>query len=250
MSDIRDEFQKLCDSGVWRLWGPLYQRRARCRGLGFHILLSLVIAMVGIVGYDATLLFAEQRGVTVWSPVIEWDWRIPALPWSVLIYLTLYFYFPLPLFVADRTLRGCRDFAVFTQGMVLLFLVSYGVFLTLPVEIVVRTQMEELVPSMSSPFAELFQLVYLLDRPWNAWPSLHVSGSLLIVLFIDYCWSVKEVVSTRQACSRVTLWLAWVALALSILTTKQHFLWDMVSGAVIGVLAWRWYVGPRLHRSL
>jgi membrane-associated phospholipid phosphatase len=134
--------------------------------------------------------------------------------------------------------------------MVLLFLVSYGVFLTLPVEIVVRAQMEELVPSMSSPFAELFQLVYLLDRPWNAWPSLHVSGSLLIVLFIDYCWSVKEVVSTRQVCLRVTLWLAWVALALSILTTKQHFLWDMVSGALLGVLAWRWYVGPRLHRSL
>lgn len=226
----------------------MYRLAERWNGFGFHLVLLGALCVVALVGYDSTLRFADHRGFTAWDPTSPWDDVVPALPWTILIYLTLYFYFPLPLLVADRTRRGRCEFALFIQGMLLLFGISFGCFLLLPAEIVVRTEMEQLVPSMGPAIASLYGLLYELDRPWNAWPSLHVSESLMLVLFVQRCLTNRATDFPRRKFYLTVVWIGWLTLALSILTTRQHFVWDLVSGTLLGTLLWRVYVVPRFRR--
>ena len=39
----------------------------------------------------------------------------------------------------------------------------------------------------------------------------------------------------------------WGLMSLSILTTKQHFILDLVTGLILLCSAWRWYVVPALR---
>ena len=39
----------------------------------------------------------------------------------------------------------------------------------------------------------------------------------------------------------------WGLMSLSILTTKQHFILDLVTGLILLCSVWRWYVVPALH---
>jgi hypothetical protein len=38
----------------------------------------------------------------------------------------------------------------------------------------------------------------------------------------------------------MALWILWTALAFSTLTTKQHFLWDALTGFALGLAGW-WF---------
>jgi len=248
MTDTRHEFDSIHATGAWKIWRPFYHRHERWNGYAFHILLMAILSIVGLAGYESTLLFSAERGVTAWDPTSQWDTTVPPLPWSIFIYLTLYLYFPLPILLAERTQRGRRELAFLAQGMILLFLTSYAFFLLMPAEVGVRTQMEQLVPSMHPRLANLFDVVYYFDRPWNSWPSLHVSESLLIVLFTQRWLGIRAEEFPNRSPWMAGLWIAWVALSLSILTTKQHFIWDMVSGAGLGALIWWYYILPKLEQ--
>ena len=248
MNDVRHELDSMRAAGAWKVWEPLYHTRDWFRGYGFHIGLIAMIAIFGLTGYETTLLFADGRGFTAWDPSSPWDTNVPPLPWSIFVYLTLYLYSPLPIIFAERDLRGRRELTFLAQGMILLFLVSYGFFLLMPAEVVVRPQMEQLLPSMRPLVKDIFGVVYAIDRPWNSWPSLHVSQSLLIVLFVQRWLGIRSEEFPNHRPWLIALWVAWVALSLSILTTKQHFIWDMVSGAGLGALIWWYYILPKLEQ--
>ena len=246
--DVRQDIDSMRTAGVWRIWEPLYPLHERWSGFGFHLALMTAISAIGLAGYHVTLHFANGRGVTAWDPTNSWDTTVPPLPWSIFIYLTLYLYFPLPILASNRDLRGRRELALLAQGMILLFLISYAFFLFMPAEVGVRTQMEQLVPVMHPRLASLFDIVYYLDRPWNSWPSLHVSESLLIVLFVQRWLGIRADEFPNRRPWMAGLWIAWIALSLSILTTKQHFIWDLITGAVLGALIWWFYILPKLEQ--
>ena len=46
---------------------------------------------------------------------------------------------------------------------------------------------------------------------------------------------------------KASLWVAWTGLAISILTTKQHFVFDLVTGIAAGLAAWWWMLKPGLE---
>jgi membrane-associated phospholipid phosphatase len=45
----------------------------------------------------------------------------------------------------------------------------------------------------------------------------------------------------------MALWILWTTLALSALTTKQHFLWDVLTGFALGLTAWWFGLRPALR---
>jgi membrane-associated phospholipid phosphatase len=107
----------------------------------------------------------------------------------------------------------------------------FSFFLLLPCEIyLVRDVPAELLQG-SGLIPAMFRWLQELDRPWNAWPSHHACISLVIALFV--------VGSVRPLAARLAMWVAWGLLALSILTTKQHFAFDLVTGVALGWGTWR-----------
>jgi len=134
--------------------------------------------------------------------------------------------------------------------MLLLFALSFSVFMLFPAEVTVRTQMEALMPSMTPLLESIFSVMYDIDRVWNSWPSLHVSESLLIVLFVQRWLEIRAEEFPRRKLWMSAFWIAWILLSVSIITTKQHFIWDMITGGLLGWALWKLYILPRLDQRI
>jgi membrane-associated phospholipid phosphatase len=80
-------------------------------------------------------------------------------------------------------------------------------------------------PDASHAFLAWVQHV---DPPGNVFPSLHVAHTTMLALILR---------EDRRRLGNVTLVMATL-LALSTLTTKQHFIADVISGYVLAVLGW------------
>lgn len=169
------------------------------------------------------------------------------------MYATLYLYFPLTLALSPRTRTGLRALLVHLQAQIVLTVASGCVFLICPTEIHVRQQMEQAVQATTPAMREVYEGLYRLDRPWNAWPSLHVSLSLLMLLT---CAHFKIKTASHHgfwARTRMDRWvlfagtMTWLVLCWSILATKQHFFFDIWTGALAGFVTWTLYLRPRLE---
>jgi len=89
-------------------------------------------------------------------------------------------------------------------------------------------------PVLHPPFADIsatfLAFVQSIDPPGNVFPSLHVAHTTMLALIL-----IKD----RPRLGGVALAMA-TALALSTLTTKQHFLADVVSGYALAFFG-RWF---------
>jgi len=233
---------------VWAVNAPLWKLAVRgsLRWARVLILCAHLVLIGG--GYLAVLCIAEWRGVSVWNAMSNLDESIPALPWTFAVYATLYLYFPITVLLAPRGLRGVRALLYHLQAQLVVSVLSWVVFLTLPTRIHVRDQMPPALASSGRFLQEAYAQLYALDAPWNAWPSLHISLSLLMLLCSAHF--------TRMKVGRHELWKrgkldtlaiaiaapCWLALCVSVLTTKQHFVLDVWTGALVGWLTWCLYL--------
>jgi len=80
------------------------------------------------------------------------------------------------------------------------------------------------------------------DLPYNAWPSLHVTQSLLIVMLMRY-WKIIE------GWIEIVVWVSWILLCISVMTTKQHFFFDLVTGTVTGLVCWFYMCIPAMKSA-
>lgn len=148
------------------------------------------------------------------------DHWVPFIPLTAIIYMSAV---PLSL-VAFMTLKRVIDMRHFLEVFVVTVLVAGVVHWAVP-----TTYPRELFPldTAAHPTGWLLELVRRVDTPSSCFPSLHVglafSGALAL----------------RQV-HRRGWWafLAWaVAIAISTLTTKQHYAADIVGGLVLAFVA-------------
>jgi membrane-associated phospholipid phosphatase len=76
-----------------------------------------------------------------------------------------------------------------------------------------------------SPSISLLRLIYAIDKPFNGFPSLHVSSAVLLWLYLG---------QFGRRAGRIGLMVA-VVTAVSTLLIKQHVLADVAGGALVGV---------------
>jgi len=215
----------------WPLWRPLWARGDRLDGWLFHLGSLALMHLISGGGYMLVSRISAARGVTVWDPVLPLDRAVPALGWTIFPYVSYYLYGVLTILVTPRTPVGRQRLLVLYQGLVAMSLVVFAFFLLLPSEIhLVRDLPSELLEGVGL-VPGLFRWLHWLDRPWNAWPSHHACVSLVIALFVSR--------SVASPLARAVMWVAWALLALSILTTKQHFVFDLVTGVALGWATWR-----------
>ncbi len=162
----------------------------------------------------------QQRVVPAhFLPLTAVDDATPFLPWTGWIYATVFF---MPLFVCV---------AVRTDEDVRALVFSFGGMTTLDALIFIAHPTVYPRPAMeSTSWAGLpLALVRFCDTPRNCCPSQHVAVAFLTAFFLR---------RLSKSWGPAFLLLA-IAIAVSTLTTKQHYFWDVLAGAAMALTFYR-----------
>ena len=134
-------------------------------------------------------------------------------------------FYPATLLLCPKDDRGYSELVVFMQMLIMVTAFCCVIFLVLPAEIDLRDQIDW--DSMNAWETLLFEFIHMSDNPWNAWPSLHIVHSYLLARAMTV-WIGKRAVPDLGTFG--TVWTEWTLLSVSILTTKQHYLFDLLAG--------------------
>jgi len=218
------------------LWGPPWSRRKGWGGLRFHFEVLFVGVLLLVAPYFITNNIAHMYLETVIDPELALDRRIPVVYWMILPYTLLYLLYPLTLVICPRDDRGRAELGVAMHSLITVNIVCCIIFLILPAEIDMRDQIDW--NGMNAWQSALFELVHSADNPWNSWPSLHIVHSYFLSRLMTF-WLLREYPGKGlPRAFIVLLWVEWTLLCISIMTTKQHYLFDLVAGIAMGHLAW------------
>ena len=159
------------------------------------------------------------------------DDAIPFWPWTAWCYLPFY------AGVFLIAVAGIKRRAVF-NGAAQAVLVVMALGAIGHVFISAEYPRPVLMPPYRDISAAFLAAVQHIDPPGNVFPSLHVAHTTMLSLIL-----IKD----RPRLGRVALAMA-TALALSTLTTKPHFIADVVSGYVLAFFG-RWLALRKLPRA-
>lgn len=157
-------------------------------------------------------------------PMFWVDRVVPFIPQTIWIYLSEYFFFA-TIFVFFKDMVNANKYI---YSFVALQCVSVAIFFLWP-----TTYPRELFPLIPAEMDRwtyyAFSYLRSTDSPTNCAPSLHVS-SVYLSSFI-YLDDQRE---------KFFLFFLWgTAIAVSTLTTKQHYLVDVISGFLMAVLFYK-----------
>lgn len=164
--------------------------------------------------------------------LLTWvDQAIPFLPWTGWFYVPGYvmvFLIPV-LFIDDR-----RSYAVTVSGLLAAALPCWILHALLPIA----------YPRPAAPVdpgigADFVRWIYATDPAANTFPSMHVAMATITT------------VATLMRHRRYGRWCAafTVAMTLSVLTTKQHFLVDIFGGWAVAAAVWAGVLRGRVDRD-
>jgi membrane-associated phospholipid phosphatase len=154
------------------------------------------------------------------------DHSVPFLPWTSFIYVMLYPF----LFHMCFSIKSYENLNKALYAFLFLILSTCLVFILYPVA---YPRDFYPLPYENSPGVNLLRVIRFLDRPVNCFPSLHVSN---VFLFSFVFW---------HECKKrfVLFMLISTAISLSTLTTKQHYILDVIGGltsaAIIYLVIWK-----------
>ena len=224
-----------------RFWGNTWNRREIFGGRLFPLevfLFGIIFIAVPYFGSNNFAHFYLKDTFAVF-PENSYDSLIPVINWMIIPYAALYLFYPITLFLAPRNDKGRLELISAMQMLILATLFCVIFFLLFPAEI--DAGMRDVIDwdSMNGIETLLFKFIHTSDKPWNAWPSLHIVHSYCLARLITH-W-LRNNYSEKKWSNYflVILWIEWVLLCISILTTKQHYMFDLFSGMLVGYLAWR-----------
>jgi membrane-associated phospholipid phosphatase len=160
-------------------------------------------------------LSGRNRARTDWSTRL--DAAIPFIPQSAMVYLSTYPFGLSPFVLISET----RLFTAAAYGYLVITAVSAIINVVFPSQV---RRVEDLNPDgISSMLLGRYQR---LCRPYDNFPSTHVAYSVVVVGTFFLAWGPGP----------GSLSLVWASLiAISTMTTKQHYLADVAAGGALGL---------------
>ncbi|MBU2996814.1 phosphatase PAP2 family protein [Cellulophaga baltica] len=148
------------------------------------------------------------------SFVFSFEKYTPFLPWTVIPYLSSGIFF-IAVFFCCKTEE---QLSVLSKRILFIITVAGICYFLYPLKF-------SLIKSATSDtfFKWFFQFIEITDSPYNEAPSLHIAFAFIF-------WSVFRVYKTKW---RTVLAIWFVLLGVSTLTTYQHHLFDVVTGAIL-----------------
>ena len=208
----RLELQEQSRAERFQRW--LAGSNGRLRTSRFVLVLAGIYVLFFATYISINLFSVGRPAHTLYLPGEE---RIPFLPVFEYLY-ALTFVVPALLIV---TVRTYDRFIRLVRALCIALFVAYCTYLAFPV-FLERPPLE-----VTSLHTWLLSLQYL-DKPYNHFPSLHVTLSWL---------AVHASQGTRVA--RIGLATLAIAISISTLFVKQHYIADVVFGFVLAWGAWR-----------
>ncbi len=182
---------------------------------------------VSLFGIAAPLYLVPNH-YPVFSPVelplTPIDTTLPFIPETIWIYLSEYLLL-ISAFVSSKRPEALNRYV---KSTLLVLFVSAFIFTVFPTTY--PRDRFPLPPELDPVSRFLFELQRTGDSPLNCFPSLHVGSVLTSTLLL------------RDQPRLFLLFHGWATLiCLSTLTTKQHYAWDVLGGAVLTWLSDRWF---------
>ncbi len=221
---------------LWKCWNPLLSAG---QGWSEQRLRWTLFAPFGLCmapAYYCVVHLMSAWGRVAWDPTLAIDLYIPAVPLAICPYFTHFLYYPGLVVGTPPGPRSTRALLGLIQAMVVVAVLSFAVFIVLPAKVDLRAQMLEALVHEGAMVKMLYTQLYRTDPPFNAWPSLHISHTLLVALYLNHHWT--------KVWARRLLWFFWASLAVSVVLTKQHLAFDVLTGAVLGWASWFWLARP------
>ncbi len=169
-----------------------------------------------VVAHSMTNKYASQAGRRLYSTRTVLDEATPFVPNAAIIYFSGFV-----LGNMAYLLLGWSDrFPHIAIGYGAQFLVSISLYMLYPCQM---DRHENIAPSTVSGY--LLATFQRLSKPFNAFPSMHVSYSLFSALVVSssYSWGAG-----------LAMIAGAILVALSALLTRQHHMVDVLAGAALG----------------
>jgi membrane-associated phospholipid phosphatase len=203
-------------------------RAAAARFLVYKWAVALAVAAVATIIYETIGRTELHRSTDLLDTAL--DRAIPLVPMSSWFYLPVYIGIFVVAIFAFRTKRMFHRAGVCVMANIVVAAIGhYFVRAEYP-----RPVLPLPHPDLSTAF---LALVYRIDPPGNVFPSLHVAHAFVLAFLLDL---------EGSRWGKPTLVMATL-LAISTLTTKQHFIADVVAGLAMALVARGW--AARLNRT-
>lgn len=163
-------------------------------------------------------------------PLTAFDQAIPFIPWTIWIYLTEYFLFISVYLIAKNIVNVNK----YLYSIIAMQIVSVIIFIIWPT---IYPRGDFPLPAQSPNLTiQIFNYLRMVDRPTSCLPSLHISSCYLSAfVFLD---------EQRGKFWPFFLWAT--AIGISTLTTKQHYIIDIIAGLGMAYLFY-WFFHRRIH---
>ena len=142
------------------------------------------------------------------------DQKVPLMPWTVWIYASVYV---LPLIAASFVTKR-EDVMLMMSCFILIGTLCAIIFVFYPTVYPRPTVLLE-----SGPSAWLLKSIWSVDSPANSWPSQHVALAFMSAFFV---------LKYNRKWGSLVLFAA-ILISISTLTTKQHYIWDILCGYLL-----------------
>lgn len=146
----------------------------------------------------------------------EWERSIPFVPLMILPYMSLDLFFVAAPFLQ----RNEPERRVFARRITASILIAGAFFLLMPLQFGFPR------PGVSGWLGSIYQLLYAFDRPFNLFPSLHIT--IQIILADIYARHTKGVLRWI-----IQIWFSLIGI--STLLTHQHHIVDVVGGFILAI---------------
>ena len=218
-----------------RWWGQRNEW-SRVKYAGFLLSLFLVL---GALPYGLINRFSAWRGVSTLKVEIPLDWDLPFVSWMVIPYYSYYLYFPIAAWIGASD-KHRQHGLLFFQRLIAAAWIAFALFLIFPVEIELRSQ----AYGAEGLFGLMMTALHEADTPYNAWPSIHVLLSILVVFFVRFVGKENGTWSMPLA---IVVWTSCLLLIASTALIKQHYVFDGISGTIIALWLWYKWIRPGLN---
>lgn len=155
--------------------------------------------------------------VSIWL-----DRAIPFIPIFIFGYILVY----LSIVLAYLVLKDSEDWRRIVVSFLFSTTLAYIIFLAFPVHMDMRPNLI----SETNLSANITRLYYLIDLPYNCFPSLHVTYPMLATLV---AWRKHNVM-------RYVFAVMTMIVAVSVVMVKQHYLADVIGGLANAILGF-WF---------